>query len=222
VVTAQLPDWHSVLAVVAHPDDESFGLGGILATFVANGARVSVLCFTHGEASTLHGVEGELAVIRSHELLDAATELGISDVFLKSYPDGALNRVDRALLEADVAEVAESVDADGFIVFDPDGVTSHPDHKRATEVAQSVAARRGRDIVAWTIPEAVAQTLNDEFDAVFIGHAPSEIDMCIPVSRDAQIRAVACHPSQATPGSVLWRRLELLGVNEHLRVLGPG
>ena len=49
------PPWRSVLAVVAHPDDESFGLGAVLAGFVDAGAAVAVLCFTHGESSTLHG-----------------------------------------------------------------------------------------------------------------------------------------------------------------------
>jgi len=42
------PPWCSVLAVVAHPDDESFGLGAVLASFAETGARVSVLCFTRG------------------------------------------------------------------------------------------------------------------------------------------------------------------------------
>lgn len=55
-----LPAWPSVVAVVAHPDDESFGLGAILDSFARSGAAVSVLCLTHGEASTLHGVSGDL------------------------------------------------------------------------------------------------------------------------------------------------------------------
>jgi len=49
--TGVLPTWTSLLAVVAHPDDESFGLGAILDGFVVGGARVEVLCLTHGEAS---------------------------------------------------------------------------------------------------------------------------------------------------------------------------
>jgi LmbE family N-acetylglucosaminyl deacetylase len=51
--TGVLPVWTSVLAVVAHPDDESFGLGAILDAFTRAGARGEVLCLTHGEASTL-------------------------------------------------------------------------------------------------------------------------------------------------------------------------
>ena len=48
-----LPVASSVLAVCAHPDDESFGLGAVLHHFVANGADVAMLCFTRGEASSL-------------------------------------------------------------------------------------------------------------------------------------------------------------------------
>src|SRR5512146_1948099 len=52
-----LPSWRSVLAVCAHPDDESFGLGAVLDAFGAQGTRLAVLCLTHGESSTLHGVD---------------------------------------------------------------------------------------------------------------------------------------------------------------------
>lgn len=47
-----LPAWTSV---VAHPDDESFGLGAIVDAFTRSGSGVEVLCLTHGEASTLQG-----------------------------------------------------------------------------------------------------------------------------------------------------------------------
>ena len=48
-----LPSAKEVLAICAHPDDESFGLGAILGVVAELGTRVRVLCFTHGEASTL-------------------------------------------------------------------------------------------------------------------------------------------------------------------------
>jgi LmbE family N-acetylglucosaminyl deacetylase len=64
----RLPRWRSVLAVVAHPDDESFALGAILAGFADAGTEVSVLCLTRGEASTLHGVAGDLLQLRGSEL----------------------------------------------------------------------------------------------------------------------------------------------------------
>jgi hypothetical protein len=58
VPAGRLPRWDRVLAVVAHPDDESFGLGAVLAAVVGEGAEVGVLCLTHGEASTLTGSTG--------------------------------------------------------------------------------------------------------------------------------------------------------------------
>ena len=58
------PVWTSVLAVIAHPDDESFGLGVVLDAFIIAGARVEVLCLSHGEAWTLPAAPGDLAALR--------------------------------------------------------------------------------------------------------------------------------------------------------------
>ena len=60
MAASQLPAWHRVLVVVAHPDDESFGLGAVIDAFVAAGASVWVHCLTAGEASTL-GAEAAVA-----------------------------------------------------------------------------------------------------------------------------------------------------------------
>ena len=214
-----LPAWRSVLAVVAHPDDESFGLGAILDAFVAGGARVSVLCFTHGEASTIHGVAGNLQEIRRLELRYAARELGISDVELASYPDGGLATVELDELLAVLLETASHCRAEGLVAFDSSGITGHPDHIRATEVTIKAGETKQLGVLGWTLPAAVASDLQDEYGAPFIGHSESEIDIELSVSRVRQRAAIACHPSQAVPGSVLWRRLELLGDREALRWL---
>jgi LmbE family N-acetylglucosaminyl deacetylase len=63
----------SVLAVVAHPDDESFGLGAVLTAIAATGSQVRVLCLTRGEASTLRG-GNDLGELRRTELTMAAQE----------------------------------------------------------------------------------------------------------------------------------------------------
>ncbi|GAA1654666.1 hypothetical protein GCM10009733_060150 [Nonomuraea maheshkhaliensis] len=66
------------LAVVAHPDDESFGLGAVLSALTRRGTKAVVLCFTHGEASTLHGVDGDPHRIRAAEPAAASTALGLA------------------------------------------------------------------------------------------------------------------------------------------------
>lgn len=214
-----LPPWQSVLAVVAHPDDESFGLGAVLDAFVTAGAQVAVLCLTHGEASTLHGVDGDLRRIREAELRAAGSVLGISSIRLESYPDGELAGVDLDELGSVVADAVEATGAEGLVVFDVSGVTGHPDHARATQAALIGSETRGLGVLAWTLPDDVPEVLAGEFGVAFTGHAPAEVDVVLRVSRARQLDAVTCHPSQAVPGSVLWRRLELLGDREHLRWL---
>ncbi len=212
-----LPAWRSVVVVVARPDDESFGLGAVIDRFVSSGAAVSVLCFTHGEASTLHGVDGDLAAVRAVELAAAARALGIGAVRLLEYPDGGLDLTTADSLDDHVVTMIDECHAHGLLVFDAAGVTGHPDHVRATSAAVVAAQRRGLDVLAWTLPNPVPAQLAEEFGAGFVGHDPAEVDLVIPVEREHQLEAVTCHPSQAVPGSVLWRRLELLGPLEHLR-----
>jgi len=212
-----LPRWRSVLAVVAHPDDESFGLGAVLAGFADAGAAVAVLCFTHGESTTLHGVQGDLASVRAAELAGAARVLGVDPVRLLGYRDGALTEVDVDDLSAHVLDLAAEVGADGLLVFDADGVTGHLDHASATVAALAAADGAGLAVLGWTVPRSVASALNQEYGAAFTGHEPEDIDLVVTLDRTRQLAAVACHPSQAVPGSLLWRRLDLLGDREYLR-----
>lgn len=214
-----LPRWRSVLAVVAHPDDESFALGAVLSLFADSGTVVWVLCLTRGEASTLHGVLGDLGVLRQKELSDAADALGVTRVVLRSFPDGALEGVPSEELEAEVRQAAVHSHADGVVAFDLAGVTGHRDHTVATQAALAAAGALGLPVLGWTLPTAVADVLNAEFGASFSGHDAADLDVFVKVDRSRQRRAVACHASQAVPGSVLWRRLELLADTEHLRWL---
>ena len=214
-----LPAWTSVLVVVAHPDDESFGLGAILDAFTGAGARVEVLCLTHGEASTLHGTSGDLATVREAELALAAEVLGVTRTMLHDHPDGALNEVCQARLAAEVVAVADSSHPGGVLVFDTDGVTGHLDHVAATSAALLAAEMLDLPVLGWTLPETVAAQLNQEFGATFKGHAEVEIDLRVSIDRGRQRQASRAHVSQALPDSVLWRRLELLGDIESLRWL---
>jgi N-acetylglucosamine malate deacetylase 2 len=219
MASSQLPAWRSVLAVVAHPDDESFGLGAILSAFADRGSDLAVLCLTHGEASTLHGVTGDLGEIRAHELTAAAAELGVSTVNLLDYPDGHLAATPADELAIPVIDLAETIGAEGVLVFDPTGVTGHPDHRQATVAAQAAATKARLPVLGWTLPGTVTNALNAEYCAGFVGHRPADVDLIVPVDRHRQYQAIRHHRSQALPTSVLWRRLELLGPREYLRWL---
>lgn len=211
----RLPDWQRVLVVVAHPDDESFGLGAIVSEFTAAGAEVSVLCFTAGEASTL-GAAPDLAATRTIELQTAAEYLGCRRTLLRDFPDGGLATLP-AELSADIAAACDELHPDGLLIFAPDGgITGHPDHEAASRAALAVAAERGLPVLAWGLPLEVTDALNQEFGAGFTGHAPERFAVGVRVDRARQMVAVHDHASQAVPGSVLWRRLELQGDREFL------
>lgn len=215
----QLPAAQRVLAVIAHPDDESFGLGAIIDHLVGAGARVEVLCLTRGEASTL-GAHPELAAQRERELATACDALGVGAFELCDFPDGALAEQDPEVLAARIERSADAFDPDLIVTFDPlDGVTGHPDHRAATEAAIAVARRRDVPILGWALPRTVSDAVNAEFGTALAGYPDDELDIRVPVSREVQMRAVQAHTSQAVPGSLLWRRLELLGGHEHLRHL---
>ena len=211
-----------MLAVVAHPDDESFGLGAVLSTFVDNGAHACLLCLTHGEASTLHGVAGDLHRIRTGELAAAARVLGLQAVELADYPDGALDGTSLRQLTSEIADLSRRQSATGMVVFDTTGITGHPDHRWATRAAVAAGALLNLPVLAWTLPEQVADTLNAELGTSFRGRPAGQIDLVIDVDRSRQLRAGGSHGSQAVPGAPLWRRLGLLEGQELLRWLHPG
>jgi LmbE family N-acetylglucosaminyl deacetylase len=209
----------SVLVVCAHPDDESFGLGAVLSTLADAATPTSLLCFTHGEASTLHGVLGDLAAIRAKELADAAQVLGIGRAELLDYPDGSLDAQSPDELAGHVRRAVRAAGASTLLVFDQGGVTGHPDHQQATRAALAAAEAEDLQVLAWAIPDRVAAALNAAFGTRFVGRHARDLDVTLRVDRRRQLRAIACHASQASGNPVLWRRLELLGQAEHLRWL---
>ena len=134
----------TLLAVLAHPDDESFGLGGTLALYASKGYDVYYVCATLGEAGTvdeeyLKGFK-DTAEMRTNELMCAAKELGLKEVFFLGYRDSGMpgmedNKHPNAQINAPIEEVAGRVvkyirklKPDVVLTFDPIGGYKHPDH----------------------------------------------------------------------------------------------
>ncbi len=218
-VAGDLVGARSVLAVCAHPDDETFGLGALLAAFAEGGIRTAVLSLTRGEASTLGAEVDDLAARRARELAAAAAALGAAVAGLHDHPDGSLASVPLAELAREVTAAADRVEADLLLVFDPGGVTGHPDHRRATEAALAASERADVAVLAWTLPTVVAEALNGELGTGFVGVEPARVDLEFRVDRSAQFAAIECHGSQSDDNPVLRRRLELQGGVESARWL---
>lgn len=144
----------TILAVLAHPDDETFGLGGTLALYAKKGFDVYYLCATRGEAGTvdeeyLKGFK-DIAELRTDELMRATKILGLKDVFFLGYRDSDMpgsenNKHPDAQVAHSIDEVAGRVvkyirelKPDIVLTFDPIGGYKHPDHihiHKATNLA---------------------------------------------------------------------------------------
>jgi LmbE family N-acetylglucosaminyl deacetylase len=126
-----------LMAVLAHPDDESLGVGGVLAKYASEGVDVFVLTATRGDRGRFRGHrpgEGEhpgplaLAAIREVELRAAASVLGVRDLTILDYHDQDLDRANPRQAIADIAAHLRRVRPDVVITFGPDGAYGHPDH----------------------------------------------------------------------------------------------
>lgn len=125
-----------ILAILAHPDDESFAIGGTLAKYARLGVQVFLLCATRGEAG-ISGVHSEEAgAIRERELRIAAQHLGIDVIFL-DYHDGELASAPRAILVETISGWIQRIQPQVIITFGPDGISGHPDH---VTISHAVAA----------------------------------------------------------------------------------
>ena len=213
------PAWTSVLAVIAHPDDASCGLGAILDAFVFAGAKVEVLCLTHGQAWTLQGAPGDLAALRGAELASAADVLDPIRVRMEDCPDGTLGDVCQTRLANEVVATADSCHPDGLLVFDTPAVSGHLDHVAAALVAQLAAQTLDLPVLGWSLSETAATQLTREFGVSFAGHQDEQIDLRVTVDRARQRLAGRTNAGKALPGSAQRRRLELLADTESLHWL---
>lgn len=147
---ARVTDRRVLVGVFAHPDDESFGPGGTLARYAAEGAEVHVIIATDGIAGSVEqGMDfkdhATLAQVRSRELADAAVALGITTIWSLPYRDSGMrgapdNDHTEALIrqpvDALVAEVLgylKRIKPQVVLTHDPFGGYGHPDHIRVCE-----------------------------------------------------------------------------------------
>jgi LmbE family N-acetylglucosaminyl deacetylase len=131
-----------LLCVLAHPDDESLGAGGILARARADGVQTHLATATRGERgwrgpAAEHPGPEAVGRIREAETRAAAAVLGVREVSFLGYLDGELADADPLEAIGRVVEVVRRVRPHVVVTFPPDGHTGHPDH---VAVSQFTAA----------------------------------------------------------------------------------
>jgi aromatic-L-amino-acid decarboxylase len=137
-----------LMAVLAHPDDESLGFGGILAKYTSQGVETFVVTATRGERGRYRGYARDaaghpgpqaLAAIREAELRAAASALGVHELSVLDYGDQQIDRANPRDVIAAIAGHIRRVRPDVVVTFGPDGAYGHPDHIAISQFTTAAA-----------------------------------------------------------------------------------
>jgi len=233
-----------VVAIVAHPDDEAWALGGTLAVFARRGHTVTVLAATSGEAGWIHGKRGvaDAAALRRAELSASCQVLGANVPEFMGWSDGGLANLDSdqaiAALRARLHELAPDV----IVGLGPDGGYGHIDHTVLCRFVRDAARGLVSPLDGCDVPileaafapgqlASVRATIARFAPALLdpcvteVGVAASQSDVRVDIRAVAAVKqaAVACHVSQmpaAGPLAFLGGTVAELMTSERFAVVG--
>ncbi|WP_435770012.1 PIG-L deacetylase family protein [Nocardioides sp. SYSU DS0651] len=225
-----------LLVVVAHPDDEAFGCGSVLAHAAANGLRTTVVCATRGERGEPAPGSGltpaDLPRVREAELRAACALLGVERVELLDHLDsgvagppsaGSLAAADPALLRDQVAAFVDDVRPDVVVTLDAsDGHRDHAAVRDATAAALEVVAHRPAATYLFCLARSLMQAFTGEET---LGTPDAGITTVVDVAEhlDLRWRAIRTHASQVPPFDAMDPELGrgFLAVDRLLRIDPP-
>ncbi len=184
----------NILVVLAHPDDESYGMGGTLAKFADLGAQIVLICATRGEAG-IQGIEPERAGrIRERELKQAAENLNIRLFFL-DYLDGTLSQLETKIFAQQLSIWIATVEPGLIITFGPDGVSGHPDHIAVSNAVTRAVEHYFPNINLLYLAASEATKLGCGVTET-IHHSRHLISVDISDFKLAKVKAIQSHKSQ--------------------------
>ena len=207
-----------LMCILAHPDDESLGFGGVLSRYADEGVGSYLVTATRGERGWL-GPDEEypgpeaLGRMRERELCAAAEVLGLCEVNFLGYEDGLLDQAEPEEAIARIVSHLRRVRPQVVATFGPYGVYGHPDHIAISQFATSavvaaadpayeVSGERAPHRVSKLYYRAVSQESAAAYEAAF-----GELVMSV----DGQIRRlVSWQPWAITTQvdtSAYWRQV---------------
>ena len=188
-----------MLAIFAHPDDESFGPGGFIAKKIQEGTEVHLLCATRGQAGH-NGTGRDTAQVRAEELENAAAILGIKSFTFLDFKDGCMCNNDIAALIRILTEKVESMRPNILLTFNLNGVSGHVDHMAVSSAVTKVFddTKIAEKLYYFTESKALSEKMKDYFIYFPQGKVREEVDEVIDVSDvyDTKIKAMQAHVSQ--------------------------
>lgn len=184
-----------LLAVFAHPDDESMGMGGTLAKYSAEGVDTHLVCASRGERGWF-GLDGQnpglsaLGKTRTIELENAVRELGMQGLYFLDYIDGDVDQADHAEAISKIVTHIRRIQPQVVVTFPPDGNYGHPDHiavgqftSAAIVCAADANYKNAENLPSWRVSKFYYMVDGENFINLV---APFMGDMTFPV--DDQLR----------------------------------
>jgi len=166
-----------ILAIFAHPDDESYIVGGTLALAAAQGAEIHLISATRGDKGVQHVADPQererITHIREQELRNACKILGIREVEVWDFPDGNLDNLGAREHELNnkLINSINLINPNLILTFGPNGVSRHRDHiaigALATKAARTCADQRGKNTLTNAEIEVYGVTIPRELIAGF-------------------------------------------------------
>jgi LmbE family N-acetylglucosaminyl deacetylase len=228
------------MCVLAHPDDESLGTGGMLAKYSREGIATYVVTATRGERGRFDdkGTNPGPEIVgrtREAELRAAANELGVREVCLLDYMDGELDRADAAEAAEQIAAHIRRLEPHVVVTFDPFGAYGHPDHIAISQftgagIARAADAHRVSKFYyfvngeqKWAAYQAAFKTLTSNVDGA-VRTAFAWPDWSITTTVDARDvwqtvwRAVQCHKTQMS----IYKNVAALTEDDQKVIWGTG
>lgn len=204
------------ICVFAHPDDESFLVGGTICHLVSLGHQVDLICCTDGN----HQDKG-LKSVRSVELQNAVNILQISNLFHLDFADGYLCNANYHLLASKIRSILDDVQPDTIITFHPNGVSGHLDHIAVTSVVNYLFSQLSYIKSIWYFTKlSTSKKPQNYFVYHPDGESPEKIDLTIDTSPyiEKQLLSVKAHQSQAEDINRVVNRLTTGPKAEHFLV----
>ena len=163
ITSTHVADLGTIVGIWAHPDDEAYLSGGLMAMARDNGQRVVCVTATRGELGTPDPVAwppDRLAAERTRELARCLAVLGVREHHWLGYGDGECAGADADTAAAQLSDLVGDVRPDTVLTFGPDGITGHLDHRTVsawTGVAFDRAASPGARLLHAAISGPRAQ-----------------------------------------------------------------
>jgi len=194
-----------LLFITAHPDDESYAVGGTIFENVKQGGESHLICVTLGERGRGHLLKPlttqQLKQARREELKCASKKLNISSLHILDLPDGQILN-NKSIAHKKITGIVKKLKPNHILSFGPDGISGHLDHIALNKISQKIAREQKIQFIAFAVSPSRLK-LNPKFFASrrkFGKYAPQisyqEPDARIKINSAVKVKAVSCHKTQ--------------------------